>query len=141
MEIVKLGGKDERLYHLVAHLVMDEDVLAYNLNYPYKTSPDYRWYIGTENESTIGFIPVKLDRNKAIINNYYIADDDSVVLSALLKEVIQTLRADFDIEAVVQIRHLPTFEKCGFPTLLHWKRYVKMKMDKLKPEGGEVDAI
>ncbi|HMR83839.1 MAG TPA: hypothetical protein PKE30_11935 [Niabella sp.] len=141
MEIVTLGGKDEQLYHLVAHLVMDEAVLAYNLNYPYKTSPDYRWYIGTENGSTIGFIPVKLDGDKAVINNYYIADDDSAVLTALVKEIIQTLRFDFDIEAVVQIRHVPAFEKCGFPTILHWKRYVKMKMDKLKPEGDEVAQI
>lgn len=134
MEIVKLEGKDQRLYDLVAHLVMDEDVLSYNLNYPYKTSPDYRWYIGTENGNTIGFIPVKLDGDKAVINNYYIADDDSAILSALIKEIIQTLRADFDIEAVVQTRHIPTFENCGFPIMLYWKRYVKMKIDKLEPD-------
>ena len=141
MEIVTLEGKDQRLYNLVAHLVMDEDVLRYNLNYPYRTSPDYRWYIGTENEATIGFIPVKLDGDKAVINNYYIADDDSAVLSALLKEIIQALRSDFDIEAVVQTRHIPTFEKCGFPTMLYWKRYVKMKMDKLEPEGDKAATI
>lgn len=134
MEIVKLEGKDQRLYHLIAHLVMDEKVLAYNLNYPYKTSPDYRWYIATENGDTVGFIPVKLDGDKATINNYYIADDDSAVLSDLLKEIIQTLGAAFDIEAIVQIRHIPTFEKCGFPTVLYWKRYVKMKIDKPVPE-------
>ncbi len=141
MEIVTLEGKDQRLYHLVAHLVMDEDVLAYNLNYPYKTSPDYRWYIGTENGNTIGFIPVKLDGEKAVINNYYIADDDSAVLSALLKEIIQTLHSDFDIEAVVQTRHILSFEKCGFPTVLYWKRYVKMRIDKPEPESDEAAAI
>ncbi|GAB3423600.1 hypothetical protein [Niabella aquatica] len=138
MEIVKLHGKDQRLYHLVAHLVMDEDVLSYNLNYPFKTSPDYRWYIGTENGTTIGFIPVKLDGEKAVINNYYIAADDSAALSSLLKEIIQTLHPDFDIEAIVQIRHIPVFEKCGFPTVLFWKRYVKMKMDKLVPAEEKV---
>lgn len=41
MDIIKLKGEDKRLYELVAHLVMDEEVLAYNLNYPYKTSFDY----------------------------------------------------------------------------------------------------
>jgi len=141
MEIVKLEGKDQRLYNLVAHLVMDEDVLRYNLNYPYKTSPDYRWYIGTENGNAIGFIPVKLDGEKAVINNYYIADDDSAVLLALLNEIIQSLRSDFDIEAVVQTRHIPTFEKCGFPTMLYWKRYVKMKIDKLDPDGDKAATI
>jgi hypothetical protein len=141
MEIVKLEGTDQRLYHLIAHLVMDEDVLRYNLNYPYKTSPDYRWYIGTENGNTIGFIPVKLDGEKAVINNYYIADDDSTVLSALLKEIIQTLCSDFDIEAVVQTRHIPIFEKCGFPIILYWKRYVKMKIDKLEPDEDTATII
>ncbi|WP_447640549.1 MULTISPECIES: hypothetical protein [Chitinophagaceae] len=131
MEIIKLEGKDQRLYYLVAHLVMDEDVLSYNLNYPYKTSSDYRWYIATEHDNTIGFVPVKLDGEKAVINNYYIVDDDSIVLSMLLKEIIQTLRAEFDIEAVVQIRHILVFEQCGFPTIHYWKRYVKMKIDKL----------
>ncbi len=141
MEIVKLEGKDERLYHLVAHLVMDEDVLRYNLNYPYKTSSDYRWYIATENGKTIGFVPVKLDGEKAVINNYYIANDDSSVLSALLNETIRTLHADFDIEAIVQIRHIPAFEKCGFPTMLYWKRYVKMKIDKLVSDADKASAI
>lgn len=44
MEVVKLSGDDHRVYYLTAHLVMDEQVLAYNLNYPYKTSPSHRWY-------------------------------------------------------------------------------------------------
>ena len=141
MEIVTLGGKDQRLYDLVAHLVMDEEVLRYNLNYPYKTSPDYRWYIGTEKTDTVGFIPVKLDGNKAVINNYYIADDDSAVLSALLQEIIRALRSGFEIEAVVQARHILIFEKCGFATMLYWKRYVKMGMDKLEPAGNKAAAV
>ncbi|MDY9918796.1 MAG: hypothetical protein U2P89_07985 [Proteiniphilum sp.] len=41
MDIVQLKGKDKQLYSLVVHLVMDEEVIGYNLNYPYKTSSDY----------------------------------------------------------------------------------------------------
>ena len=49
MEIFKLDGKDKRLYSLVAHLVMDEEVLACNLNYPFRTSPQYCWFELCEN--------------------------------------------------------------------------------------------
>jgi hypothetical protein len=127
MEIIRLNGKDQQLYYLVAHLVMDEKVLKYNLNYPYKTSSDYLWFIATNNGNTIGFMPVKLEKGKATINNYYIATDDSAVFLALLNEIVKTLTPDFEIESVTQMPHIPHFEKCGFSIVLRWKRYVKMK--------------
>lgn len=128
MEIVKLEGEDQRLYYLIAHLVTDEKVLKYNLNYPFKTSDNYRWFIAVEEGNTLGFIPVKLQDGKATINNYYIADDDSKVFAMLLKEVVHDLQPDFIIESVTQVRHIPDFEQCGFSILLRWKRYVKMKV-------------
>jgi hypothetical protein len=127
MEIVKLDGEDRRLYYLIAHLVMNEKVLKYNLNYPYKTSDNYCWFIAVEEGDTLGFIPVELKEGKATINNYYVADDDSKVLSMLLKEVVRILLLDFEIESVTQIRHIPDFERNGFSIALRWKRYVKMK--------------
>ena len=134
MDIIKLKGEDKRLYHLIAHLVMNEEILAYNLNYPYKTSPEYYWFVATDTGNTLGFIPVKLEEGKAKINNYYIADDDSTVFSTLLKEVINTFSLDFEIESVTQIRHIPDFERNGFSVTLYWKRYVKMKVFKHEKE-------
>jgi len=128
MEIIKLDGEDQRLYYLVAHLIMNEKVLEYNLNYPYKTSQEYRWFIATDETNTLGFIPVKLKEKKAIINNYYVADDDKEVFSMLLKEIIRELLPDFEIESVTQIRHIPYFEQNGFSITLYWKRYAKMKV-------------
>lgn len=128
MEIIKLKGEDQRLYYLVAHLVMNEDVLKYNLNYPFKTSDSYEWFVAVEGGRTLGFIPAELRDDKAIINNYYVADDDSKVFSMLLKEVIRTLRPDFGIESVTQIQHIPDFEKSGFSIVFRWKRFVKMKV-------------
>ena len=128
MEIIKLDGDDQRLYYLVAHLIMNEDVLNYNLNYPYKTSQEYNWFIATEKGNTLGFIPVKLKEGKAIINNYYVADDDRNVFSALLKEIIHILLSDYEIESVTQVRHISYFEQSGFSISLYWKRYVKMRI-------------
>ncbi len=128
MDIIKLEGEDQGLYYLVAHLVMNEKVLSYNLNYPYKTSPEYYWFLATDQGNTLGFIPVKLKERKAIINNYYVEDDDSIVFSALLKELVRTLLPDFEIESVTQIRHIPYFERIGFSIIFQWKRYVKMKV-------------
>lgn len=128
MDIIRLKGEDRQLYSLVAHLVMDEEVISYNLNYPYKTSPDYVWVVGVDKGATLGFIPVRLEEGKARINNYYVADDDSAVFSALLKEIIKTFSSEFEIESVTQIRHIPEFEKSGFSVVLYWKRYVKMRV-------------
>jgi hypothetical protein len=129
MEIIKLNGDDQRLYYLVAHLIMNEDALKYNLNYPYKTSDNYCWFIAVEEGNTLGFIPAELRESKiATINNYYVADDDSKVFSALLKEVVRMLQPDFGIESITQIRHIPDFEKIGFSIVYQWKRYVKMRV-------------
>jgi hypothetical protein len=137
MDIIRLEGEDKRLYYLVAHLVMNEEVLAYNLNYPYRTSSDYRWFVATDNGDTLGFIPVKIEEGKAKINNYYVADDDSAVLSALLKELVDTLSLDYEIESVTQLRHIPDFERNRFSVVLNWKRYVKMKVFKLSGDEKE----
>jgi hypothetical protein len=139
MDIIRLEGEDERLYYLVAHLVMNEEVLAYNLNYPYKTSSEYRWFVATDNGDTLGFIPVRLEEGKAKINNYYVADDDSAVLSALLKELVNTLSLDYEIESVTQLRHIPDFERNSFSVVLYWKRYAKMKVFKIS--GDEEERI
>jgi hypothetical protein len=137
MDVIKLEGEDKRLYYLVAHLVMNEDVLAYNLNYPYKTSPGYTWFVATDKGDTLGFVPVKLEEGKAKINNYYVANDDAAVFSVLLKEVVRTLSADYEIESVTQLRHIPDFERNSFAVVLFWKRYAKMKVFKLSGNNDE----
>jgi hypothetical protein len=115
---------------------MDKKVLAYNLNYPFRTSPDYCWFVATDNGDTLGFIPVELKEKpqeedkkagNAIINNYYIADDDSHVFLMLLKEVVQALLPDFELDAIVQKQHIPFFEQNEFSIVVYWTRYVKMK--------------
>ncbi|MDR1368997.1 MAG: hypothetical protein LBJ72_02550 [Dysgonamonadaceae bacterium] len=128
MEIIRLDGEDQRLYYLVAHLVMNEEVLKYNLNYPYRTSSGHCWFIAVDEGSTLGFIPVELKEGKAIINNYYVADDDSKVFSMLLQEIVLTLQFDFEMESVTQLRHISDFEQNGFSIVYYWKRYVKMKV-------------
>jgi hypothetical protein len=134
MDVIQLKGEDEQLYTLVARLVMNKVALSYNLNYPYKTSPDYVWFVATDNGDTLGFIPVKMEGGKAKINNYYVANDDGAVFSALLKETLKALSPDFEVESVAQIRHVPEFKKNGFEIVLQWKRYAKMRVSKDEKE-------
>jgi hypothetical protein len=147
MEIIKLKGEDKRLYSLVAHLVMSEEVLAYNQNYPFKTGSRYLWFVAADEESAVtGFIPVRLEESKkAKINNYYVADNDSEVFSTLLKEIIRTLSADFDIESTTQLAHIPFFEQSGFSTTLYWKKYAKMRLfgkeEKKKERTDEEECL
>jgi hypothetical protein len=134
MDIIQLEGNDQQLYYLVAHLVMSEEVLSYNLNYPYKTSPEYCWFVATDKGNTLGFIPVKRKAGKAQINNYYIEGDDSEVFSALLKELVGVFLFDFEVESITQLRHIPDFERNGFSVVFYWKRYAKMKVFKDEKE-------
>ncbi|MDR1114601.1 MAG: hypothetical protein LBL33_00310 [Tannerella sp.] len=139
MNIIKLEGGDKRLYYLVAHLVMNEEVLAYNLNYPYKTASNYVWFIAADDDNILGFIPARLEEGQAKVNNYYVAGDDSAVFSALLEELVNTLSLDYEIESVTQLRHVPYFERNSFSVTFYWKRYAKMKV--LKISGGEEERI
>ncbi len=134
MEIFKLDGEDKRLYYLVAHLIMNEEVLAYNLNYPFRTSPKHLWFVAVENGDTLGFLPVKLVEREAKINNYYVAGDDGMVFAALLKEVARTLSTDYAVESVTQMKHIPFFEANGFSVAFHWTRYAKMQLLAKKDE-------
>lgn len=134
MDIIQLKGEDKQLYDLVAHLVMNEKVLAYNLNYPYKTSSHHVWFVATENDETLGFIPVKLGASIAKINNYYVANDNQDVFAALLREVISILSADFEIESITQTRHINSFEQNGFSVTFYWKKYAKMNVLKNEKE-------
>jgi hypothetical protein len=132
MDIIRLKGEDGALYSLVAHLVMNEKVIRYNQNYPYKTSPGYVWFVAVDGDgATTGFMPVKLEGSRAKINNYYVANDDDTVFSALLKEVIKALSAEFRIESITQTQHVPEFEKNGFTVEFYWKKYVKMRVSKV----------
>jgi hypothetical protein len=134
MDVIQLEGDDRQLFDLVAHLVMSEEVLRYNLNYPYKTSPKYRWFIAVEEGKVLGFIPVKRRGGTALVNNYYVGGDDGEVFSVLLKEIIGSLSPDFAIESITQMRHVPNFEQNGFSVIFLWRRYVKMKVVKDEKE-------
>lgn len=128
MDIIELNGEDERLYRTVARLVMNKKVLAYNHNYPFKTSAAHRWFVAMEKESgvTLGFLPIELVKGKATINNYWVSEDDHAVFKALLEEAARKIPAGTKIESVVQARHRGIFEKCGFRATGFWVKFAKM---------------
>ena len=127
IKIESLQGLDTRLYQLVAPLVMNPRALRYNNNYPFKTSKNFIWYVALSDNTPIGFIPVEIRDEKAILNNYYVAGDNLDLLSDLLKEIKAALGAHYVLEGVVQTPHVKIFEENGFNTIKEWKKYVKME--------------
>lgn len=132
MEIEKLEGTAERLYQLVAPLVMKPSVLRQNNNYPFKTSARHLWFVATEEEeAVIGFVPVVLKERVALIDNYYAAGDELSILAPMLQEVVcyfkDKFKNKFKLQSVAHIRHLPVFEENGFVVIKKWKLYVKME--------------
>ena len=126
MTIERLEGTSTRLYSLVAPLVMKSSVLRQNNNYPFKTSRRHTWFVAIEGCDVLGFMPVEVKDKNVTINNYYVAGDNAQLLTALLKEVIQTYERGHIIQSVTHTRHLETFKERGFSVTRACKVYVKM---------------
>jgi hypothetical protein len=127
MKIEKLAGTDQRLYVLVAPLVMRPSVLRQNNNYPFKTTEHHVWFVALDADQVVGFIPVELKDKTATINNYYVVGDDRRVLKAILQELILSLAQEYKLYAVAHTRHVPVFQGNDFEVIRTWKLYVKME--------------
>ena len=126
--IEKLGGLEKRLYELVAPLVMNPDVLKQNRNYPFKTSQKFWWFVALEENKTVGFLPVEIRDELAIINNYYTIDENQDILDQLVKEAALYFRKEKKtLISVTQNQHIPTLINNGFIIEREWKNYVKMR--------------
>lgn len=125
--IERLEGLDKHLYELVAPLVMNPKVLKQNRNYPFRTAENFLWFVATQDEDVIGFLPVEIRHGQAIINNYYTKDENQDVLSELLSNAIHELEKKYLLISIAQNQHLETFSKQGFATERKWKNYVRMK--------------
>ena len=127
MRIDMIPGEDARLYQWVGPLVMNIDVLAYNHNYPFKTSASHCWFIARRDDDSIaGFMPVLCKGRTATINNYYVANDTPDVFAALLQKIVAELSQHFTLVAVAQTRHRTLFASLGFTLSLQWTKYIKM---------------
>jgi len=128
MVIEKLSGTAPRLYTLVAPLVMRRSILRQNNNYPFWTSRSHIWFVATEKEDVVGFIPVELtETGKAKINNYYISGDNPYLLRKLLESVCRHFAESHTIQSVTFKRHATVFADAGFTVLKEWKLYIKME--------------
>ena len=126
MNIQQLNGTDPQLFQLVAPLVMDPKVLRQNLNYPFRTSESFQWFIATDHQEVVGFLPVETKGSQAKINNYYIKENDAAILDSLLKQAIQAMSADYLLISITQAKDIDTFKANQFNIAHEWKKFVKM---------------
>lgn len=126
IEILRLRGREKKLYQLVAPLVMDPEVLHKNNNYPFKTTDAYVWFIAVADKKVIGFIPVEVRSKMAIINNYYVDEKEDEALSLLISAIISDMGDEKRLSSVTLAEDRAAFEKLGFMVEKVWKRYVKM---------------
>ena len=130
MKIICLGGTENKLYQMVAPLVMNPAIIRQNNNYPFKTSNKYIWYLATEDEDSdevVGFIPLKPTVNGYCIDNYYIKGDDKETIKYLLRNIITDLCKSKSVTAIVNKRHVKDFSENGFKSFLELKNYNKME--------------
>ena len=123
-QIIELQGTEKRLYQLVAPLVMNPEVLKQNYNYPFRTSESFVWFVAVDGKEVVGFIP-----REAVINNYYIRNNNAEVLKALLEKVIAKMDKDKYLSSVTFVEHQEIFKELGFSVEKEWKRYVKMNKE------------
>ncbi len=127
MEILILGGTEQKLYELVAPLVMNPAIIRQNNNYPFKTLPKYIWHVAIEGDEVLGFIPLKPLNNGYCIDNYYIKGDDKEIIASLLRSVIGDISSKFQLTGIINKRHVPYFAENDFKTFLELKNYDKME--------------
>ena len=98
IQIIQLKGMEQQLYQLVAPLVMDPVVIRANNNYPFKTNDNYVWFIATEEDKVVGFLPLELRKSqKVIINNYYVVSDNEI-----RKNILSALFLNFSISCCIR---------------------------------------
>ena len=127
MEILILGGTEQKLYELVAPLAMNPAVIRQNNNYPFKTTAKYIWHVAIDSEEVVGFIPLKPLNDGYCIDNYYIKGDDKEVIDYLLESVIKDIADTCQLTALANKRHVNDFLAHNFKTFLELKNYNKME--------------
>ncbi len=127
MIIEMLPGTDERMYALVAPLIMSVPIIRQNNNYPFKTSRKHLWFVALEDDVVIGFMPVERLAAEARIDNYYAVGDDPDLLTDLINRVKEEFAQECPLYAIVHARHADVFSSCGFTEVKRWKLYVKME--------------
>ncbi len=126
--VVKMAGTSPELYSCIAPLVMNPEIIKYNHNYPFKTSESFVWFVASSEEQVVGFFPVEVRKKSAVINNYYVSNNDEDVFLSLLEAVInEFMGAEKVLEAVVQKPHESFFLAQGFEIVRAWSLYLKMK--------------
>lgn len=126
--VVKMAGTSPELYSCIAPLVMNPEIIKYNHNYPFKTSESFVWFVASSEEQVVGFFPVEVRTKSAVINNYYVSNNDEDVFLSLLEAVInEFMGAEKVLEAVVQKPHESFFLAQGFEIERTWSLYLKMK--------------
>ncbi|WP_304302115.1 hypothetical protein [Phocaeicola plebeius] len=126
--VVKMAGTSPELYSSIAPLVMNPEIIKYNHNYPFKTSESFVWFVASSEEQVVGFFPVEVRKKSAVINNYYVSNNDEDVFLSLLEAVInEFMGAEKVLEAVVQKPHESFFLAQGFEIERTWSLYLKMK--------------
>lgn len=126
--VVKMAGTSPELYSCIAPLVMNPEIIKYNHNYPFKTSESFVWFVAFSEEQVVGFFPVEVRKKSAVINNYYVSNNDEDVFLSLLEAVInEFMGAEKVLEAVVQKPHESFFLAQGFEIERTWSLYLKMK--------------
>ena len=127
--VIKMAGTSPELYSCVAPLVMNPEIIKYNHNYPFKTSESFVWFVAFADDGNhvLGFFPVEIRKKSAIINNYYVKENNEEVflkvLDAVISEFIDTEKL---LEAVVQKTHESYFMSQGFEIKRAWSLYLKM---------------
>lgn len=130
MQIEELPGTDKRLYELVAPLVMNPAVLKQNYNFPFRTSEHFVWYVATDEEEVKGFLPIEKKRETCVLNNYWIAGQDTEVLRALMEAVTERWSGECDLVIVAFLHDRKLFGELGFEEEKVWTRYVRMKRER-----------
>jgi hypothetical protein len=130
MTIEVLQGTERRLYDLVAPLVLDMAVIRQNGGVAFKTSSKHQWFVVVdEDDKCVGFLPVQERTNVGVINNYYVQNRDTLLMSALLEKVLEyAQKKKFEsISIITQKEDYAVVKEYGFEAEVTFINYTRFK--------------
>ncbi|MDR0543825.1 MAG: hypothetical protein LBG30_00540 [Odoribacteraceae bacterium] len=102
MKIEVLQGTEQRLYDIVAPLVMDPKVIRQNDGVAFKTTANHAWILAIDKNECVGFLPIQQKKTFAEVNNYHVRDRDKKILDRMLAQAeLQMKKAGFETITVI----------------------------------------
>lgn len=109
-----LKGTSEKLYHLIAPLVLNAAIIRQNDGNPFKTSEKHVYVVAISGNKCVGFLPLCHKTDYFETNNYYALQRDPKIMEAMIKSALKYVGKGATLKIIAQKYDYKIIESLGF---------------------------